>query len=304
MADFTHGFWSWFVGISMIISIIAVFVLVKSLTMRRRGPNDAPVETMGHIWDETLEEYNNPMPRWWLNLFYITLAWGFVYLALYPGLGAFKGLLGWSQVNRYEEEIAAAAVRYGPLFEQYQQVPVADLAANNDAIKIGERLFSTYCTTCHGSDARGARGFPNLRDNDWLHGSEPEQITATITNGRSSIMPAWGEILGEGKVLAVTSHIQQLSGRTVDATTAASGKKVYAVYCIACHGADGGGNQLLGAPNLKDDIWLYGGSAAKIAESVAAGRNGTMPPHGEFLGPAKIQLLSAYVYRFRMLKNE
>ena len=122
MADFTHGFWSWFVGISMIISIIAVFVLVKSLTMRRRGPNDAPVETMGHIWDETLEEYNNPMPRWWLNLFYITLAWGFVYLALYPGLGAFKGLLGWSQVNRYEEEIAAAAVRYGPLFEQYQQV--------------------------------------------------------------------------------------------------------------------------------------------------------------------------------------
>jgi cytochrome c oxidase cbb3-type subunit III len=299
MADFTSGFWSWFIGISTIVSIVAVIILVVKLTTRPRGPNDAPVETMGHVWDETLEEYNNPMPRWWLNLFYITLAWGVIYLALYPGLGAFKGLLGWSQVDQYEQEVAAAEAEYGPLFAQYQQIAVADLAANKDAIKMGERLFSTYCTTCHGSDARGARGFPNLRDGDWLYGGEPDQIIATITNGRSGVMPAWGEILGAEKVSTVASYVQQLAGRTADPAAAAAGKAVFDVNCVACHGADGGGNQLLGAPSLKDDVWLYGGSPTRIVESITAGRNGVMPPHGEFLGPAKIHLLSAYVYQFR-----
>jgi len=303
MADFTSEFWSWFISISTIISIVVMFVLLKKLTTRRQDPSDGPVETMGHVWDENLEEYNNPMPRWWLNLFYITLVWSVLYLALYPGLGTFKGLLGWSQINQYEEEVEAAASKYGPLFERYQNTAIAELATDDEAVTMGERLFSTYCTTCHGSDARGARGFPNLRDGDWLYGDEPEQIIATITNGRSGLMPAWGEIIGEEKVAALTSYVQQLSGRTVDTAAAAAGKEVYDVNCFACHGADGSGNQLLGAPNLTDDIWLYGGSEAKISESIASGRNGTMPPHGEFLGGAKIHLLAAYVYQFRNKKE-
>jgi len=299
MADFTSELWSWVIALTTIVSIVGVIIGVRIVTTGSKDDPDKPVETMGHVWDENLEEYNNPMPRWWLNLFYITLFWGMLYLLLYPGLGAFEGLLGWSQTTQYEEEVAAADAKFGPLFEQYQQVPIPELASNEDAVKMGERLFSTYCTTCHGSDARGARGFPNLRDDDWLYGSEPEQITATLVNGRNGLMPAWGEILDDDDVFAVTAYVEQMSGRTVDSAIAASGKAVYDVNCIACHGADGGGNQLLGAPNLKDDIWLYGGSQKKILESIATGRNGIMPPHGEFLGPAKIHLLSTYIYQFR-----
>lgn len=299
MADFTSGFWSWFISITTIVSIVALIAFIKIYTSRRPGPSDEPVETMGHVWDENLEEYNNPLPRWWLILFYVTLFWALLYLTLYPGLGTFKGFLGWSQVSQYEEEVAAADAQYGPLFEQYQQIAVAELATNDAALKVGEHLFSTYCTTCHGSDARGARGFPNLRDDDWLYGGEPEQIKATLMNGRNGVMPAWGEILGADKVTSLTAYVQQLAGRSVDSAAAAAGKAVYDVNCIACHGADGTGNQMLGAPNLTDDIWLYGGSEAKIHESIAAGRNGIMPPHGEFLGPAKVHLLSTYVYQFR-----
>ncbi|MGR9090509.1 MAG: cytochrome-c oxidase, cbb3-type subunit III [Gammaproteobacteria bacterium] len=300
MADFTSGIWSWIIGLTTIVSIVGVLIGVRMVTSGSKDDDpEKPVETMGHVWDENLEEYNNPMPRWWLNLFYITLFWGLLYLLLYPGLGAFKGLLGWSQVGQYEEEVAAAEAQFGPLFEQYSQVPIPELAGNEDAVRIGERLFATYCTTCHGSDARGARGFPNLRDNDWLYGSKPEDLTATLTHGRNGLMPAWGAILSDQQITAVTAYVEQLSGRTADAAIAGQGKAVYDVNCIACHGPDGGGNPILGAPNLTDDIWLHGGSTTKITESIVAGRNGIMPAHGEFLGPAKIHLLATYVYKFR-----
>jgi cytochrome c oxidase cbb3-type subunit 3 len=299
MADFTANGWSWFVGVATIVSIVVIIVGVKKVTAGSQARSDGTVETMGHVWDEDLAEYNNPMPGWWLNLFYLTLFWGLGYLLLYPGLGAFRGLLGWSQIEQYESELSAAEAEYGPLFAQFQQIPIAELATNDEAVKIGERLFATYCATCHGADARGARGFPDLRDDDWLYGGEPEQITATITHGRSGVMPAWGAILDPEKVTAVSAYVEQLAGRTVDDELAAAGKAVYDVNCFACHGADGGGNVMLGAPSLKDDIWLYGGTPMKISESISAGRNGVMPPHGEFLGPAKIHLLGAYVYHFR-----
>ncbi len=301
MADFTSSIWSWIIAVTTLVSIVGVFIGVRVVTTaskKDRAP-DKPVETMGHVWDENLEEYNNPMPRWWLNLFYITLFWGLLYLLLYPGLGAFKGLLGWSQLGQYEEEVAAAAAQFGPLFEQYAQIPLPQLVNNEAAVKMGERLFSTYCTTCHGSDARGARGFPNLRDDDWLYGAEPEDLIATLTHGRNGLMPAWGAILETEQITAVTAYVEQLSGRTADAAIAARGKAVYDVNCIACHGPDGGGNPLLGAPKLNDDIWLHGGSTTKITESIVNGRNGVMPAHGEFLGPAKIHLLATYVYSFR-----
>ena len=299
MADFTSSIWSWIIGLSTIVSIVGLIYFVKKLTIRRPDNSDEPVETMGHVWDENLEEFNNPLPAWWLNLFYITLLWGLLYLALYPGLGAFKGFLGWSQESRYEQEVAAAKAEYEPLFEQFMQTPIPELAGNPQAVSMGERLFSTYCATCHGSDARGARGFPNLRDGDWLYGGEPDNIITSITDGRSGVMPPWQDILKPEQITQVAQYTQQVAGRTVDTAAAEAGKAVYDVNCVACHGADGKGNILLGAPDLTDDIWVYGGSENKILESIALGRNGVMPPHGEFLGAAKVHLLATYIYQFR-----
>lgn len=299
MADFTSNFWSILIAVVTLLSIAVLIYFVKALSTRKVDNKDSSPETMGHVWDENLEEYNNPLPRWWMNLFYITLFWGVGYLIFYPGLGAYQGILGWSQTKQYDEEVQAAAEKYDPVFEKFQQTPIEQLATNDEAIKVGESLFSAYCTTCHGSDARGARGFPNLRDDDWLYGGKPEQIVATIVNGRNGIMPPWKESLSEKEIRAVSKYVEHLSGRNVDATIVAEGEKPYALYCVACHGADGTGNQQLGAPNLTDKIWLHGGSTLKIVETIAEGRNGNMPPHGEFLGDAKIHVLAAYVYSFR-----
>ena len=301
MADFTSGFWSVFISTVTIVSIVVLIYFIWRLSTRRAGDETSSPETMGHVWDEDLEEYNNPLPKWWLNLFYITLFWGVLYLILYPGLGSFKGVLGWSQVSQYEEEIASAEEHYGPLFEQYLQTDIEKLAEDSDAIKIGERLFSAYCTTCHGSDARGARGFPNLRDDDWLYGGEPTQIVESITNGRSGIMPPWNELLDERQVRSTARYVEHLAGRDVQASVVDEGKASYDLYCVACHGAAGKGNQQLGAPKLADKVWLHGGSTKKIIETIALGRNGIMPPHETFLGEAKIHLIAAYVYHFRTL---
>ena len=298
MADFTSNFWSWLIAGVTIISIAVLIYFVKTLSTRK-SDNDAAPETMGHVWDEDLEEYNNPLPRWWLNLFYITLFWGIGYLIFYPGLGAYQGLLGWSQTQQYEDEVKAAADKYEPLFEKYTAIPIKQLASDPEAVKVGERLFAAYCTTCHGSDARGARGFPNLRDEDWLYGGEPAQIVATLTNGRNGIMPPWEEALSASEIRAVSKYVEHLAGRDVDASVAAEGELPYTTYCVVCHGADGKGNQQLGAANLTDKIWLHGGSTLKIVETIAKGRVGYMPPHGEFLGAAKIHLLATYIYSFR-----
>ena len=299
MADFTSNFWSVLIAGVTLISIAALVYFVWVFSTRKSDSPDASPETMGHVWDENLEEYNNPLPRWWLNLFYITLFWGVGYLIFYPGLGAYEGVLGWSQTKQYEEEIQAAAEKYDPIFERFQQTPVDKLAGDADAVKVGERLFAAYCSTCHGSDARGARGFANLRDDDWLYGGAPEQIVATITNGRAGLMPPWKDLLSEDEINAVTKYVEHLAGRQVDSALVAEGKKPYSTYCVACHGPEGKGNQQLGAPNLTDDIWLHGGSTVKIAESIVKGRNGNMPPHGEFLGEAKVHVLAAYIYSFR-----
>lgn len=303
MADFFSASWSWYIGIVTIVSLLALFIFTWRLSASSRQRDGTPVETMGHVWDEDLEEYNNPMPRWWLNLFYITIVFGGIYLALYPGLGAFEGVLGWTQVGEYTQEVTAADDKYGPLFNQYLGKDLTELVSDSKALAIGARLFSTYCTGCHGSDAGGARGFPNLRDNDWLYGGEPAQIKTTIMDGRQGAMPAWGPILGRDAVSDVAAYVETLSGRKIDPQTTAGnpveGEKIFQANCFACHGADGKGNPLLGAPNLTDDIWLYGGSPAKIVESIELGRNGVMPAHQEFLGEAKVQLLAAYIYSLR-----
>jgi cytochrome c oxidase cbb3-type subunit 3 len=295
MADFTSSFWSWFIGIVTVISIGTLLFFVLRLSARRR-PLDEQAESAGHVWDEDLYELNNPLPRWWLNLFLITLVFGVVYLFLYPGLGSYKGYLGWTQVNQYQQEVKSADKKYGPLFEKYQHQDLAALAHNKDAMAMGERLFATYCTVCHGSDARGAKGFPNLRDSEWLYGGAPKTIETTILNGRSGTMPAWGSVLSKQDIFDTAEYVRTLSGKSADPEIAAKGKKIFSQYCFACHGADGKGNQQVGAPDLTNDIWLYGGSQKTIIETITHGRNGRMPPHKAFLGEAKVHILAAYIY--------
>ena len=295
MADFTSSFWNWFIIVPTVGGIIACFLLIRWLSTAIK-PEDEGKE-MDHVWDGDLVELNNPLPRWWLNMFYITLYFSIGYLALYPGLGTFKGLLEWTSTGQYEREIDIADAKYGPLFKKFQEMPIVAVAADPEARRMGERLFVNYCATCHGSDARGARGFPNLRDNDWLYGGDPDVIQQTILEGRNGVMPAWADALGgDAGVADVTEFVFSLSGRDVDQAAAARGGEKYQMLCVACHGADGIGNQALGAPNLTDSIWLYGGSSKQVMETIAKGRMGVMPPHRDFLGEDKVHLLAAYVY--------
>ena len=297
MADFNSEFWHWYISILTILSILACIWLLRWMTSGFVKTDK--VEDTGHIWDGDLTELNNPLPRWWLGLFYITIAFGGFYLLLYPGLGTFGGMLEWTSKGEYEQEVETVEARVGPLFERYQQTPVADLVKDEEALKIGGRLYATYCTTCHGSDARGARGYPNLRDNNWLWGGEPESIKTSIADGRVGAMPAWeGPLGGESGVNEVAQYVLSLSGRATVTALADKGKAKFETFCVACHGAAGTGNTALGAPDLTNSSWLYGGSLTRISESIAKGRNGEMPAHREFLGEAKVHLLTAYVYSF------
>jgi cytochrome c oxidase cbb3-type subunit 3 len=295
MADFTSSFWSWFITVVVIVGILAMFVLNR--WMSEPGRKDGgKVKTMGHVWDEDLEEYNNPLPRWWLNLFYVTLVFGLGYVILYPALGSFAGILGWSEKGQYEKEIEAANAQFNPLYEKYMKEDLKTLATNRDALKTGERLFINYCTGCHGSDAGGGPGFPNLRDDDWLYGGAPETIKASIMNGRTGGMPAWGAVLGPEGVANVAEYVMSLGGRKVEEAAVVAGKEKFQQLCVACHGPEGKGNVAMGAPNLTDNVWLYGGSKKTIMESIEKGRAGRMPAHAEFLGEAKAHLLAAYVF--------
>ncbi|MFV9615038.1 MAG: cytochrome-c oxidase, cbb3-type subunit III [Gammaproteobacteria bacterium] len=293
MSDFTSEFWSWFIIAISGGGILWLFYLLRGTS---KADTEEGVPT-GHVWDEDLEELNNPLPRWWLYMFYFTIFFAIGYLILYPGMGSFKGILGWTEVGEYEAEVAAADAEFGPLFAQFEQTPVAELAGNTAAMKAGERLFVNYCAVCHGSDARGASGFPNLRDNDWLYGGAPEQIEASIMQGRDGVMPAWeGPLGGEEGVNQAANYVMSLAGRDVDDDLAAAGKVKFDTFCVGCHMPDGTGNQALGAPDLTNNIWLYGGSPRTIKETIGKGRAGKMPAHSEFLGKAKSHILAAYVY--------
>ncbi|NCF28342.1 MAG: cytochrome-c oxidase, cbb3-type subunit III [Gammaproteobacteria bacterium] len=294
MTSFTDGIWNMVIFVGTVGGIIVLYVFVKNYSAGR--PAGEGVQSMGHKWDGDLEELNNPLPRWWLNMFYITMIWGVIYLLLYPGVGTHPMLLGWSQVKQYDEQMAAAEERYGPIFEQFMNEDIAVVARSSDALKIGRRLFVNYCAGCHGSDAGGNPGFPNLRDNDWLHGGTPEAIKTTIMDGRNGVMPNWGEAVGEEGVKNLTQYVLSLNGRDFDGAAASAGEKTFNALCTSCHGKDGAGNPQLGGPDLTNNIWLYGGSPKSIAASIANGRKGEMPPHADFLGEAKSHLLAAYVF--------
>jgi cytochrome c oxidase cbb3-type subunit 3 len=295
MSDFTNGLWGSFVSVVTVIGIAACVVLLKAQSAKRASGAKKP-ELHGHVWDGDLAEYNNPLPRWWMWLFYITVVFGLVYLVLYPGLGSYAGVYGWTSRNEHEAETKLADARYGPIFNKFAQQDLALVAKDPDARAIGQRLFLTYCAQCHGSDAGGGPGFPSLRDKDWLYGGEPAQIKASIMDGRNGTMPPLGQALGgEAAVKEMANYVLSLSGAPHDAALAAKAKDKFAM-CAACHGPEGKGNPQIGSANLTDKIWLHGGSEKKVIETITAGRSSQMPAHKDLLGEAKVHLLAAYVY--------
>jgi len=263
-------------------------------TSRRRGEEKA-AETTGHVWDDDLTEYNKPLPRWWLVLFVLTVVFGLGYLLLYPGLGNFLGLKKWSQVEQYEQQARDADALLARTFAPYEKKTVAQLEADPAAVRYGRNIFLNNCAGCHGSDAGGAPGFPNLTDKDWLWGGAPETVLATIQNGRTAVMPGWEPVLGKQGVEDVLAYVMSLSGRKVLNADADAGAKTFAQVCSACHGADAHGNPALGAPNIADNIWLYGGATDTVRQTIANGRQGQMPAHLERLGEVRTKLVGAYV---------
>ena len=294
MSDFTSDFWGYYVSIITVVSIIACALLLWTMSSQRVP--GSKTETMGHVWDETLAEYNNPLPNWWRWMFYITIVFGFVYLALYPGLGRFAGGYKWTSTGQYEVEQAKAAQTFGPIFAKYAAMDIPAVVADPRAREIGQSLFLNYCSQCHASDARGSRGFPNLADEDWLYGGDPATIKTTILGGRNGMMPPMGAVIGEDGVKAAAQYVMSLSGMPHDNLLAEKGKGLFAANCAVCHGAEGKGNPALGAPNLTDKIWLYGAGEATISDTIRLGRNNHMPAWGEFLGDAKAHILAAYVW--------
>jgi len=293
MSEFSSGFWDLYIALLSVISIVACALFLKSQSVQRK-PGAA--ETTGHQWDGDLAEYNNPLPRWWSWLFYLTIVFSLAYLVLYPGLGSWRGTLGWSQVGQLEEEQAAAERQFGPLYRKFAAMEVEALAKNPEALAVGQKLFLNNCAQCHASDGAGSRGFPNLTDRDWLWGGDAKTIRTTISDGRTGVMPPFGAALGPEGVKNVAHYVRSLSGLTTDPLRVAFGRELYQQNCIACHGADGKGNPALGAPNLADKSWLHGSAEATVIETISGGRTNQMPAHKNLLDEARIHLLTAYVF--------
>ena len=303
MSDFTSDGWGFFVTIVTLASIAGCAVLLFALGRMRvtRAKTGAPIETTGHVWDGDLAEYNNPLPRWWMWLFYATIVFSLGYLVLYPGLGRAPGTLGWTSASAYAREVKTHDEKVQPLYAKYRAMDVKAVAADPEARAMGERLFLNYCAQCHGSDAGGSKGFPNLRDADWLYGGDPAQIRSSIADGRNGIMPPFGAALGGEGVRDVVAYVRSRAGLPADTLRAQLGRPLFAQNCAACHGADGKGSTQIGAPNLTDAIWLYGSTEAAIVESVTKGRGEAtvvtrMPAHKDLLGAGKLDLLVAYVW--------
>jgi cytochrome c oxidase cbb3-type subunit 3 len=300
MSDFFSAGWSVYIAAATILGLVGCLAL---LVITARGKAGGTGQSTGHVWDEDLRELNNPMPRWWMFLFIITIVFSAGYLLLYPGLGSAKGLLGWSSAGALQEDQQKSNAALSVVYAKYAAMPFDQLAKDKGSLAIGERLFINNCAACHGSDARGSKGFPNLTDNDWLYGGAPETIRETVTNGRMGVMPALGPVIGEEATKNVANYVRSLSGLPNDGARAAQGQPIFMANCAACHGPEGKGNPAVGAPNLTDGVWLYGSSEATIIEGVNKGRNlsvtpgtTTMPSFKNTLDPGKIQLVAAYVW--------
>lgn len=291
--DFISDFWHYYIAALTIAGLLFAFWVAFSQTTRRLAPGEQ-AEVMEHTWDGDLQELNNPLPRWWLYLFYFLIAFSLVYLILYPGLGKFQGVWNWSSASQWQDEKKRVDAKFDEVFKPYLAQDVMTVAANPQAMQTGRRLFLTYCSQCHGSDGQGSKDFPNLTDGLWLWGGEPEQIKQSITNGFQAEMPALGDAVGgEQGAREVAHYVLSLGGRPHDAALAAAGKEKYAV-CAGCHGEDGKGMAAAGFPNLTDEASRFGNTEEAIVESILKGRKGGMPAQTH-LGEAKIHLLTAYV---------
>jgi len=315
------SFWSVWITVLSLVVIAGCFLLLRVCS---KNPTDVKEgESMGHSFDG-IEELNNPLPKWWSYMFYITIVFGLIYLALFPGLGNYKGLLGWTSSNQsigtehgikadsaaaielaakerlyvqYDQEVKHADEKYGPIFAAYLATPLEELVKNQEALKVGGRLFLQNCAQCHGSDARGSKGFPNLTDGDWLYGGELATIKTTIMAGRHGMMPPKGGLpIEDSEIAGLAEYVVKLSGREHDEKLAAQGQGSFMKGCFACHGMDAKGNKFMGAPNLTDDVWLYGGSRGMIEETIKHGRAGVMPAWKDVLGEEKVHVITAYVY--------
>jgi len=292
MSDFFSAGWSVYIAVATVAGLLGCLALLVFTGRAQTNPRD----DTGHVWDHDLRELNNPMPRWWIVLFVITIVFAFTYLVLYPGLGSSKGLLGWTSADAYRDEQASAERQLAGVYATYASTPFPDLARDKAAMAIGERLFMNNCSGCHGSDARGGKGFPNLTDNDWLYGGSPETIVETITHGRQGTMPSMAAAVGSpDEVRNVAEYVLSLSRSPHDPMAAAAGQTKF-IVCAGCHGIDGKGNQAIGAPNLTDDIWLHGGGRDAIIRMVNTGKTNIMPAQEHRLTAAQIHVVGAYVW--------
>jgi cytochrome c oxidase cbb3-type subunit 3 len=286
--------WAWFIAIITTLSIASVCWLMLS---NRRTASEGQYKP--HVWDGDLTELNNPLPRWWLWLYFLTVIFAIAYLVLYPGIGVYSGALGWSQQSQHAAQVAAAERAQAPTFARYDKLSLVQLAHDAQAMATARNIFGNTCAACHGSDARGASGFPNLTDNDWLHGGSPDDVLETVTNGRVAMMPPFGAVLGDQGVDELVAYVRSISGHSdAPQELARAGAAKFQMYCFACHGADAKGNVQIGAPNLTDAIWLYGSSPAILHETIANGRQNAMPAHLPLLGPQRVRLMAAYVLSF------
>lgn len=293
------SFWSGYIILLSSIVIVGSAVLLYVVDKSKSGPAEG--EEMPHAFDG-IHELNNPLPRWWVLLYWSNIFIAIIYLVLYPGMGNYEGLLKWTSVGQWQAEVDDAEKSYGPIYARFAEQSIEELAKSSEATGMGQRLFVNHCAGCHGSDAGGATGFPNLSDSDWLYGGSPDAIKTTILEGRGGMMPAMGAAVGGAEgVEQVTAYVQSLSGRNVDAALAEKGKVKFDQACFICHGSDGKGNQIFGAPNLTDNIWLYGGTDAIIRETIMNGRTGKMPAHKDLLSEQKVHVIAAYIYS---LSNE
>ena len=293
MSDFFSGGWSLYIAAVTLLGLLACLVLLLIASRRKVMAGD---NTTGHVWDGDLRELNNPLPRWWMLLFVFTVVFAVGYLVLFPGLGAREGALSWTSQKQYEDETAKARAQMAPVYARYMAMGAEDLVGDAQAMAIGQRLFINQCSACHGSDGRGSKGFPNLTDGDWLYGGSHETIKLTITKGRQGAMPPMAAAVGTSEdVRNVAHYVMSLSDSPHNSIAAQAGKSKFGA-CAGCHGADGRGNQTLGAPNLTDKVWLHGWGEQAIAQMVNNGKTNVMPAQEKWLTPEQIHVLAAYVW--------
>lgn len=293
MANLPQDFWSGWVIVLVVTSLAGLLWVVIGVYFQKDAGHDPAHEP---VWDGNLREGDHPAPMWWFWLILASMVFTVLYLMLYPGLGSFAGALRWSQGGQLAANTQLYEVEFQAMRGSLDSQTMAELAANPVAMEAARRLFMDHCAACHGADARGqANLFPNLRDNEWTWGGETEQIEQTIRNGRNAVMAPWAAALGAVGVNNVADYVIAMSRGTPPEEH--PGRQQYMTFCVACHGADGAGNPLLGAPRLNDDIWLYGGNVDSVRATIRNGRNGVMPAFADTLDDLQIKLLMSWLLR-------